>query len=144
MAKRKSRKTAKKANGRVVKQPKKKIGRPKIDVDESDVEGLARIGCTNEEIATFVKCSRPTLERRFNHLLKGGREHFKMSLRRMQWTSASKGSVAMQIWLGKQYLGQSEKQVIVDATPKLDWDSVLQIEKGNGKVVDAKAEEVEE
>ena len=33
----------------------------------------------------------------------------KMSLRREQWRSAEKGNVTMQIWLGKQWLGQTDK-----------------------------------
>ncbi len=32
----------------------------------------------------------------------------------MQWTSARKGSVAMQVWLGKQYLGQREKIEVLE------------------------------
>jgi hypothetical protein len=32
-------------------------------------------------------------------------------LRRMQFESANKGNVTMQIWLGKQYLGQSDHPV---------------------------------
>ena len=32
-----------------------------------------------------------------------------MSLRRQQFKSAEAGNVTMQIWLGKQYLGQTDK-----------------------------------
>ena len=32
----------------------------------------------------------------------------KYKLRQMQWKSAERGNVPMQIWLGKQILGQSE------------------------------------
>jgi hypothetical protein len=32
-----------------------------------------------------------------------------MSLRRLQWNNAKKGNVTMQIFIGKQYLGQSDK-----------------------------------
>jgi hypothetical protein len=38
-----------------------------------------------------------------------GREEGRASLRRLQWRSAEH-SVAMQIWLGKQFLGQTDKQ----------------------------------
>jgi hypothetical protein len=30
----------------------------------------------------------------------------------MQFESATKGNVVMQIWLGKQYLGQADKQLV--------------------------------
>ena len=33
----------------------------------------------------------------------------KMSLRRQQFKSAENGNVTMQIWLGKQWLGQTDK-----------------------------------
>ena len=33
-------------------------------------------------------------------------------MRRMQFESATKGNVVMQIWLGKQYLGQADKQLV--------------------------------
>ena len=53
-------------------------------------------------------------------------EQGKASLRRMQYGAANKGNVTMQIWLGKQYLGQNDKQEItglmgiqfVDNVPK--------------------------
>ena len=41
-----------------------------------------------------------------------------MSIRRMQYGSAEKGSVAMMIWLGKQYLGQKEKVEYDDSSEK--------------------------
>ena len=44
----------------------------------------------------------------FAEIYKRGSEGGRKSLRRMQFESASKGSIAMQIWLGKQYLGQSD------------------------------------
>jgi hypothetical protein len=44
--------------------------------------------------------------------IKKGRESLKISLRRFQFDSAKKGKVAMQIWLGKQYLGQKDKHDI--------------------------------
>jgi len=34
-----------------------------------------------------------------------------MSLRRLQMKSAQKGSVPMQIWMGKQQLGQSDQPI---------------------------------
>ena len=42
----------------------------------------------------------------------------KISLRRYQFQQAEK-STAMAIWLGKQYLGQTEKEISVQATGQL-------------------------
>lgn len=54
----------------------------------------------------------------FSECLKKFGVNGKISLRRYQFSSAKKGNTAMLIWLGKQYLNQSEKveQVTFDAT----------------------------
>jgi len=59
-------------------------------------------------MAAFLDCGKRTLERRYGAVIEKGREGMKLSLRRMQYQTADKGNVAMQIWLGKQYLGQRE------------------------------------
>ena len=92
---------------------KKSPGRPKkYNLDTKQVEQLAGFGCTDTEIASFFDISRTTLERNYEHYLTKGREEGKIRLRQMQWASAKKGNVAMLIWLGKQILGQSDKQEI--------------------------------
>ena len=92
---------------------KKSPGRPKkYNLDTNQVEQLASFGCTDTEIASFFDISRTTLERNYEHYLTKGRESGKIRLRQYQWASAKKGNVAMLIWLGKQLLGQSDKQEI--------------------------------
>lgn len=88
----------------------KTIGRPRKVVDADMVERLAGIGCTSQEIASACECSKATIERRFASVLEKGRDDLKESLRRMQYKSANGGNVTMQIWLGKQYLAQSDKR----------------------------------
>ncbi|HUT91352.1 MAG TPA: hypothetical protein VMY37_17770, partial [Thermoguttaceae bacterium] len=85
-----------------------KIGRPLADVDPEQVRALASIGCTMEEIASQVGCGLATLDRRFGKEISLGRENAKTSLRRMMYKSANAGSVPMQIWLSKQWLGMTE------------------------------------
>jgi hypothetical protein len=85
------------------------MARPRKKIDREQVETLAAIGCTLPEIAVVMKCSKPTLERRFMATIEKGRERLKTSLRRMQYQSAQQGNVTMQIWLGKQYLNQRDK-----------------------------------
>ena len=94
--------------------PKKKpVGRPrKYNLDTKQVEQLAGFGCTDTEIASFFDISRTTLERNYEQYMTKGRESGKIRLRQYQWASAKKGNVAMLIWLGKQLLGQSDKQEI--------------------------------
>jgi len=86
-------------------------GRPKKNIDLELVEKLAQIQCTQEEIAEVLGVHRSTLLRNqdFCDTYKKGIEAGKRSLRRMQWKKASEGSTTMQIWLGKQYLGQSDQ-----------------------------------
>ena len=89
---------------------KKNTGRPKIEIDSDQVRKLAAMQCTNVEIAAFFDCDEGTIRKRFSDILSKGREGGKISLRRMQWQSAEKGNTSMLIWLGKQYLGQSDKK----------------------------------
>jgi len=96
-----------------VKQaPKHPGGRPRIKIDYAACEKLARIMCTQSEIAEVLGVSLSTLEhdKEFLRIHKKGIEAGKASLRRMQWKSAEGGNVTSQIWLGKQYLGQRDKQ----------------------------------
>jgi len=91
-------------------KPKGKAGRPKIVIDWDLVQKLAHIQCTQSEIATALGVSVDTLHRHpeFAEAHKRGAEGGRKSIRRMQFESATKGSIAMQIWLGKQYLGQRD------------------------------------
>lgn len=92
-------------------------GRPKLILNErglKTVEDLAHIECTQDEIAAILGCERSTLTNENNRPLfepafKRGSDGGKASLRRKQYEVAMKGNCSMLIWLGKQYLGQSEK-----------------------------------
>ncbi len=85
------------------------MARPKVVIDADQVYKLAQLGCRLGEIADYFNVSHDTIERRFASELEKGRSELKMTLRRWQLDSAKKGNVAMQIWLGKQMLGQVEK-----------------------------------
>ncbi len=93
-----------------------KGGRPKKPIDMEMVSKLAMIHCTMEEIASFFDVHVDTLRNRegFLDVYKRGMDDGKKSLRRMQFTSAEKGNVTMQIWLGKQYLKQRDQVVDVN------------------------------
>ena len=91
------------------------MGRPEIEFDLKQIERLAQIHCTDEEIAAVVGCSVDTLARRkvndpdFIEVLERGKGRGRMALRRLQWQRANGGSDTMLIWLGKQLLGQRDK-----------------------------------
>lgn len=95
-----------------------RTGRPKLIINQDLFEDLCQIQCTRTEITAILHVSEPTL-RRWVHRTYGGRtfdavhsekaEAGKQSLRRAQIKTALSGNATMQIWLGKQYLGQSDK-----------------------------------
>jgi hypothetical protein len=94
------------------------MARPKLDIDATEVYKLAKFHCTNKEIAEFFSCSVDTITDRFPEELRKGRAEGKHVLRKLQWAAAGKGNVAMLIWLGKQYLMQSDQPVPEDTTPE--------------------------
>lgn len=91
-------------------------GRPKIDIDKKQFENACALQCTLSEIASLFDCSTDTIERwckrvygmNFADTYIKKSERGKMSLRRMQFQLAEK-SATMAIWLGKQWLGQRDK-----------------------------------
>ena len=95
------------------------MARPLKEIDGAQVEKLAAMFCTDEEIAHFFDCCQNVIRRRFRIQLHRGRSVGKMSLKRKQYDQAMGGNTAMLIWLGKQYLGQRDKmeQEIRDVTP---------------------------
>jgi hypothetical protein len=109
------------AGGRVVTKRKanpKRGGRPPIPIDEEQVKRLAMINCSLDEMASVLGCEKTTLRRRFATVIKRGREQGTMSLKRAQYTLAMKGNCTMQIWLGKQMLGQRDDKAPVIGDPQ--------------------------
>ena len=95
-----------------------KTGRPRKEIDKDTFEKLCALFCTEDDIADFFECSVDTISRwcqrtyhtTFADIYRKKRAKGKVSLRRMQFESAQKGNATMQIWLGRNYLGQSERQ----------------------------------
>ena len=93
------------------------MGRPKKSVDLEQLKKLLMLQCTKVECAAFFEVTKPTLDARIREAGYEGFQQFaeiyrqpgKISLRRHQWKSVESGHVGMQIWLGKQWLGQSDK-----------------------------------
>lgn len=112
---------------------KKKAGRPRKEIDFDNLENLCKIQCTLAEVAGFFGLSEDTVKRRV-------REHYnltfeeafriysapgRISLRRWQFRMAE-NNPTMAIWLGKNYLGQSDK---VEQTIREDEQAVDRDEK---------------
>lgn len=120
--------------GTKYKEGQNKGGRPPIAISpeqETMITELAGFHCTNEEIASQLGISAEVLTRRFQEAIQKGRLKFCTSLRRLQYRTAigyweekvfNKGKdnekverryiapcYTMQIWLGKQYMGQRDQ-----------------------------------
>ena len=127
---------------KAAEKPKNKGGRPRIVIDQELFEKLCALQCTLDEIAGVLSCSADTVERwcvrtygeSFAESFKKHSAEGKMSLRRMQFRLAEK-SAAMAIWLGKQYLGQRDKD-IADAMDRSNGvlESLLELHNGKDNV----------
>ena len=88
-------------------------GRKAVNIDLQQVEKLAAIQCTDEEIASFLSVSPSTIERRkkqpdFAESLARGKAKGRVSLRRSLWGLAAKGNPAANIFLAKNLLGYKD------------------------------------
>ena len=90
------------------------------DEQWKSVDAMCEIHCIGEEIASVLDMDYDTLNRNckekhgipISEYIKQHQNGGKMSLRRAQWKSAEGGNVTMQIWLGKQWLGQRDQQEV--------------------------------
>lgn len=111
---------------------KNKGGRPKKKIDQEQFEKLCELQCTQEEICgwfditdkTLTSWCKTTYGVSFSEIYNKKREKGKISLRRAQFQLAQKNA-AMAIFLGKNYLGQTDRieQIVTqieDLTPLAD------------------------
>jgi hypothetical protein len=84
-----------------------------VSINLADLERLAGMQCTDEEIAAWFGVSTRTIERRrksrvFADTIERGKAKGRISLRRVQLKMLERGSATMGVWLGKQYLNQTD------------------------------------
>ena len=92
------------------------MARPRKKIDRKQFESLCAIQCTQAEICsvldvcedTLLKWCKETYKLSFSEIYKQKRELGCMSLRRKQMELALNGNPAMQIFLGKNLLNQSD------------------------------------
>ena len=105
--------------------------RPLKEIDAKQFEKLCGLQCTKLEICGWFDITDKTLEnwckrtygKGFSETFEEKRASGKISLRRAQYELALKGNATMLIWLGRNYLGQSE-DVTVKANVALDDDGL--------------------
>ena len=92
-----------------------KGGRPAFDFSPKvlqQIQDLASYMCTKEEVANIIGCHRTTLYRNEQALeaYNKGVNVAKQKIRKTQFDIATKlNSSIMAMWLGKVYLGQTDK-----------------------------------
>jgi len=95
-------------------------GRPRKKLDTTIADVFGRFRATHETMAAYFECGVRTIEREmakkekseFWRAYEKGRSDFKMRLSEAQAQTALAGNPALLIWLGKQHLGQKDKQEV--------------------------------
>jgi hypothetical protein len=113
-----------------------KLKGPTTEEDFQAFESLCKIQCTLHEVAAFFNCDADTVEKRvrehygmkFSEVFRLKRKAGIVSLRRLQYEKALAGNTTMLIWLGKQYLNQSEEPAPHDPDPIADGRTDDEIE----------------
>lgn len=103
------------------------MARPRLEINWETAEKAAALMCTGEEIANLCNVSYDTLQRRLKEMgYKDFAEWYGQksapalkALRRWQLDAAKKGNAAMLIWLGKQYLKQTDKMDVQNTDKKV-------------------------
>lgn len=94
-------------------------GRPRKEINLEQVKAMCRIQCTQEEVCAILEVDDKTLSARLREAGYSGFSEFhkkynhegKASLRRAQWKAATQdNNPTMLVWLGKNMLGQTDKQ----------------------------------
>lgn len=97
-------------------------GRPRVQVDLDEVRELASEGNTQEDIANALGISLTTFKAKKEIMgaYRQGMADLRVSLRHWQVNCAKEGNVNMLIWLGKNLLGQSDKNEVRESRAKDD------------------------
>lgn len=118
---------------------------PRKPIDLELVYGLAKLHCTNREIASLTGVSVDTLQRQYHDILDKGRDDGKMTLRRSMWDLALNGkNPTMMIWLSKQHLGFSDNPINSDDKKPLPWSDDDIEEVSTKTQVETDSEDVEQ
>ena len=83
-----------------------------ISPDPDKIQMLASFGCSITEIAKYFRIDESTVRKNYKDELETGRESLKVKIRTLQLKFAERGNTALLIWLGKQYLGQTDRKEI--------------------------------
>lgn len=115
-------------------------GRPRLILTEDGVKFIEKLyscNCSMQEVAAELGVSVEVLKNRFNReknaiARERGQEKFKSEIRQSQRSIMKRGDSRMAIWLGKQYLGQTDKieaSVTVEekTADELTWEDLQEM-----------------
>lgn len=99
-----------------------KQGRPRLEITDAGwqmVERMARAFCKQEDVADMLGVSVKTLQteankERFERIMRTCRAHSVLLIRERQVDKAINGNPVESIWIGKQELGQTDRQAITN------------------------------
>lgn len=100
----------------------KNVGRPQSEINWELLDSVLELGARLIDCSDFLKVSEDTIQNKirerfgltFSQYRDKKLSKMRMKLLQKQFEIAMKGNVALLIWLGKQHLGQSDKQEIVN------------------------------
>jgi hypothetical protein len=99
---------------------KKRLGAPEKDFNWQALDGILQYGATKTDCAGVLMVSEDTIERRikskygmtFGDYREIKKANIRVKLRQKQIQLALEGNVPLLIWLGKNELGQTDRQEI--------------------------------
>jgi len=124
----------------------KKLGRPRFEFTPKvleQIEKLASVMCTLSEIGDIIGCSHDTIQRNqeAKEAIKRGVANAKNTIRKTQFDIATKlNSSIMAMWLGKVYLGQTDKIQNTDDNVPLPIYDIIEHEEPK-EVIELKVED---
>lgn len=116
-----------------------RMGRPKAIIDWDRVGEMFEADCSVEGVAATIGVHRDVLYKRCKVDLKTELTTLKqekkakgdLMLREVQQRTALGGNVTMQIWLGKQRLGQSDKSEVQTTIRKVEVEWIDPLNDSN-------------
>jgi len=110
-----------------VKKVKKEAGRPETKIDWEQFDKLCMLQCTQKEIASFFDCTDETIQNLvkkykntdFSVYYAQKSQKGKIAIRRKQFQVAESGNTTMLIWLGQNWLSQSNRETISETEKEI-------------------------
>jgi|DEB0MinimDraft_10_1074344.scaffolds.fasta_scaffold03345_2 hypothetical protein len=91
-------------------------------IDKDMVYRMACLMCSYDEIGGVFGVTGTAIQKKYKKIVELGRAAGKKSLRKAQWEKALAGDTRLLMFLGKNYLGQSDNGEQTEDNKPLPWD----------------------